>query len=106
MPEARIFHNPGCSKSRGCLQILQERGVETQVVRYLQEVPSQAELEWLWERLGPAMLRQSLPGDRAQIMRALQENPNLIERPIVIIGDRAVVARPPEKVLELLMERQ
>lgn len=106
MPEARIYHNPRCSKSRGCLQILEERGVETQIVRYLEEVPSRSELEWLWQRLGTAMLRESLPGNPDQILDFLEKDPNLIERPIVIMGNRAVVARPPEKVLELLMERQ
>lgn len=81
----------------------------TRVVHYLEEVPSRAELDWLWERLGPAMLRaeaglEDLPKD--QVLDALLQDPSRIERPIVVVGDRALVARPPEKVLDLLMERQ
>ncbi|MFN8613837.1 MAG: ArsC/Spx/MgsR family protein [Vulcanimicrobiota bacterium] len=110
MPEElRLFHNPKCSKSRGCLQILQDRGIEARIVRYLDEVPSRSELEWLWDRLGPAMLRPEAAlknAARAEVVTALLQNPALIERPIVILGDRALVARPPEKVLDLLMERQ
>lgn len=109
MPEVRILHNPKCSKSRGCLQILQDRGVTAEVVRYLEEVPARDQLAWLWDRLGAAMLRPEagLEGlDKDQVVDQLLNNPALIERPIVILGDRAIVARPPEKVLELLMERQ
>ncbi|MBX3167083.1 MAG: arsenate reductase (glutaredoxin) [Candidatus Eremiobacteraeota bacterium] len=115
MSKPRIYHNPRCSKSRGCLQILEERGLAVEQVRYLEERPDRGELEWLWQRLGRDMLRQGealyRDLDLAQasverILDALVQHPILIERPIVILGDRAVVARPPEKVRELLMERQ
>lgn len=84
-------------------------------VRYLEETPSREELEWLWQRLGPTMLRsgESLykelslaQASVAEIFDAILQHPILLERPIVVMNDRAVVARPPEKVHELLMERQ
>lgn len=115
MPEIRLYHNPRCSKSRACLEILQERGLAPQQVRYLEETPDRRELAWLWQRLGQTMIR---PGEALykdlklaqatpdQLLDALVEHPLLIERPIVILGDRALVARPPEKVHELFMESQ
>lgn len=115
MPEVRIYHNPRCSKSRACLLILEEQGLAPRQVRYLEQTPAREELAWLWQRLGPAMIRhgEALYQDRNlaqatpdQLLDALVEHPILIERPIVIVSDRAVVARPPEKVHELLMERQ
>jgi len=96
------------------LQILEEQGVTLQQVHYLDETPDRRELEWLWQRLGTQMVRsgesiykelQLAQATPEQILDALEQHPILIERPIVIVGDRAVVARPPEKVHELLMER-
>ena len=84
-------------------------------VRYLEEKPDRKELEWLWQRLGEQMLRTSetlykelelQQASSERILEAMLEHPILIERPIVIMGDRALVARPPEKVHELLMEPQ
>lgn len=115
MPDVRVYHNPRCSKSRACLQILEERGLAPQPVRYLEGRPDRVELEWLWRRLGPEMVRTSealykdlglAQAGPDQLLDALIEHPILIERPIVIVGDRAIVARPPEKVQELLQERQ
>lgn len=110
-----IWHNPHCSKSRGALEILAEHGVEPQVVRYLDTAPTRVELEDVLRRLGtddpraitrtgePAYRELGLAGaDREALLDALAAHPALIERPIVIAGDRAVVARPPERVLELL----
>ena len=115
MLKARIYHNPRCSKSRGCLQILEAQRVEIEQIRYLDATPDRQELAWLWQRLGQEMVRsgESLyrelnlaQAQPEQILQAMLENPILIERPIVILDERAVVARPPEKVHELLMERQ
>lgn len=115
MPEIRIYHNPRCSKSRACLQILEEGGLTAHQVRYLEQTPAREELAWLWQRLGPAMVRSGealykdlnlAQASPDQVLEALIEHPILIERPIVIAGDRVIVARPPEKVRELLMERQ
>jgi arsenate reductase len=113
--DVTIWHNPRCSKSRGALALLAERGVDPEVVRYLDTAPSRAELVDVLRRLGsedPLVITRTgearyrelgLAGaDRDTVLDALAANPILIERPIVLVGDRAVVARPPERALELL----
>lgn len=106
--KVRMLHNPRCSKSRQCLQLLQEQGVETEVVNILEHTPSQTELAWLWQRLGSQMLRadnnpeqDSKPKSLQDNLEAMEKNPSLIQRPIVIMDEKVVLARPPEKVLEL-----
>jgi arsenate reductase len=114
-PSVTVWHNPRCSKSRGALALLAERGVDPEVVRYLDMAPSRAELVDVLRRLGsddPLAITRTgearyrelgLAGaDRDTLLDALAANPILIERPIVLVGDRAVVARPPERALELL----
>lgn len=110
-----IYHNPRCSKSRATLALLEERGVQPTVIEYLKTPPSAAELKAILRRLGmkPAeLLRKGEdaykahvagrnPGD-AQLIALMVEHPVLIERPIVVRGDRAVLGRPPENVLQLL----
>lgn len=111
--DVTIWHNPRCSKSRGACDILAERGVDASVVRYLDTSPSRAEIEDVLRKLGTddprAIIRTGEPeydgledADRDTLLDALAAHPRLIERPIVIKGDRAVVARPPELVNELL----
>ena len=114
MPQ--LYHNPRCSKSRAALALLEERGVDFEVVRYLQTPPDESELRTLLGKLGMApgeLMRRSEPRFRElglggpdvtdqQRIRAMSENPILIERPIFCAGARAVVGRPPERVLELL----
>jgi len=111
-----IYHNPRCSKSRGALELLRAHGIEPAVVKYLDTPPDAATLAGLLERLGlapRALLRsgedayQSLnladPAlSPAQLIAAMVAHPQLIERPIVVRGARAVIGRPPERVLELL----
>ena len=113
-----LFHNPRCSKSREALRLLEEAGHEPEVVRYLDTPPSREELVRLLEKLGLApaeLLRRGekifrelgLGGSEVtddDRLRAMVEHPILIERPIAIVGDRAVVGRPPERVLELAGE--
>ncbi|GEL19182.1 arsenate reductase (glutaredoxin) [Pseudonocardia asaccharolytica] len=112
-----VWHNPRCSKSRGALELLTERGVDADVVRYLDDAPSRAELEDVLRRLGtddPRAITRTgearyrelglTDADRDALLDALAANPILIERPIVLLGDRAVVARPPERLLELLAD--
>lgn len=109
-----IWHNPRCSKSRGAMDILAELGVECGVRRYLDAPPSRAEIEDVLRRLGTddprAIIRTGETlyraldldtADRDALLDALANHPPLLERPIVIVGDRAVVGRPPERVHEL-----
>jgi arsenate reductase (glutaredoxin) len=110
-----IYHNPRCGKSRGALEILQERQLPLRVIEYLKTPPTRAELATIRELLGvPAaqwVRRQeaeygaaglSAESSDKEILDAMAKYPALIERPIVIVGQRAVVARPSERVLELL----
>ena len=111
---ALIYHNPRCSKSRETLQLLTDHGVEVDVVDYQAEPPSIDTLRDLSTRLGlPArsLLRfhaaqlQLAPDDERsedEWLALLAEHPRLIERPIVVIGQRAVLGRPPANVLALL----
>lgn len=114
--QVTMYHNPRCSKSRQTLQLLQERKVEPRVVEYLQHPPGADELEHILTLLGlePRELMrtgepeyQALglddPGlTRNQLIQAMVEHPKLIERPIVVAGERAALGRPPERVLEIL----
>lgn len=112
----KILHNPRCTKSRQALALLEEAGVEVEVVRYLETPPSVEELGEILDRLGmeprellrrgEAIYRELGLKDadlsREEVIRVMVENPKLIERPIVVDGNRAVVGRPPENVLSLL----
>jgi arsenate reductase (glutaredoxin) len=113
--DLQVWFNPNCSKCRTVQGILAEQGIEADYVRYLEQTPSRAEIEAVLTRLGTddprAIMRTAeavykelgLAGaDRDALLEAMVANPILIERPIVIRGDRAVVARPPENVLDLL----
>lgn len=114
--ELVIYHNPRCSKSRATLKLLQERGVEPQIIEYLKTPPSTARLKELLAMLGMAprdlMRKKEQPykdlglADAAKdddtLVSAMVENPILIERPIVVKGGQARLGRPPEQVLELL----
>lgn len=112
-----VWHNPRCSKSRGALALLAERGIDPELVRYLDDAPDRAALEDVLRKIGTddprAIIRTGEPryrelglagADRDALLDALVAEPALIERPIVVIGERAVVARPPERLLELLGE--
>jgi len=108
-----IYHNPKCSKSRETLALIEAKGIAPQVVEYLKTPPSAAELTVILSKLGIAakdLLRKkeaaeagvdpSLPEDA--LIAAMVANPQVIERPIVINGDKAKLGRPPEQVLEIL----
>jgi arsenate reductase (glutaredoxin) len=110
-----IYHNPGCTKSRATLALLQEHGVEPQVIEYLKDPPSMAELASLAAKLGLTPEQLVRKGEEvfepkyagralsdAQWLQALHEDPILIQRPIVVRGARAMLGRPPENVIELL----
>jgi arsenate reductase len=110
-----VWFNPACSKCRTVQGILAERGVEANYVRYLEQAPGRADIEAVLAQLGTddprAIMRTgeaayrelNLAGaGRDTLLDAMVTHPILIERPIVIRGDRAVVGRPPENVLDLL----
>jgi len=111
-----IYHNPRCSKSRQTLALLQEHGVAPRIVEYLKEPPDAVTLGRLLDRLelAPRDLMRRKEAvyrdlglndpklDRAALIRAMVENPVLIERPIVVAGKQARLGRPPEAVLEIL----
>jgi arsenate reductase len=116
MADTVVYHNPVCSKSRGALAILAERGVAHEVVEYLQAPPDRATLARMLELLaGPPAdlvrkdkrfrelgLDPAAYVTREQVVALLLAHPELMERPVVICGGRAVIARPSEKVLELI----
>ena len=110
-----IYHNPSCSKSRETLALIRASGIDPQIVEYLKAPPSEAELTAIVRKLGlsPAQLvrrneavfKEKYAGKSltdAQWIKALVANPILIERPIVVRGDQAVIGRPPENAKRLL----
>jgi len=109
----KIYHNPRCSKSRQTLALLQENGVEPEIVEYLATPPSAAELKDVLAKLGLGpkdVLRAkeakeegidpALDGDA--LIEAIAQNPRALQRPIVVKGAKAAMGRPPESVLEIL----
>jgi len=120
MSSIKILHNPRCSKSRQTLKLLEDAGVQPEIVLYLNEPPSQQCLEQLKTYLQINSIREimrtkeavykelslSQIDDEAALLKAVSENPKLLERPIVIkhsdAGIQARVGRPPENVMDLL----
>ena len=114
----KIYHNPRCSKSRQTLALLQEQGIEPQVIEYLTQPPSKSQLKKILSLLGlqprdlmrkkePEYLDNHLDDPdltKDQLIEAMVKHPKLIERPIVIHGDKAALGRPPENVLEILSD--
>lgn len=110
-----LYHNPRCSKSRAALELLRGRGIEPRIVEYLKTPPDAAELAAIVKRLdmqperllrkGEAVYQSEYGGrplDAAACIAAMARHPILIERPIAVRGERAVLGRPPENVLALL----
>jgi len=111
-----IYHNPRCSKSRATLQLLQERGIEPEIIEYLKTPPSAARLKELLAMLDLSPRELMRKGeepyktlglrdaglDDDTLVAAMVDNPILIERPIVVTDGKARLGRPPEQVLELL----
>lgn len=111
----KIYHNPRCSKSRQTLALLRESGHAPEIVEYLSNSPTPAEIKKMLKMLGMSSARQLMRtgeqiykdlglksiDDEAALISAMSENPKLIERPIVIKDGKAAVGRPPESVLSL-----
>lgn len=113
---SRLYHNPRCSKSRGALALLREYGIEPEIVSYLDHAPSVDELLALLQLLGVGprgLLRTGEPEytelglanptlDDGVLVATMHVHPRLIERPIFVHCGRAVIARPPERVFEII----
>ena len=115
MSDVTIYHNPRCSKSRITLALLEENGVAPDIVLYLQTPLNEGEIASLLDKLGMTAGQLVRRGEEVyklcaldqnsgddQVLAAMAEHPKLIERPIVVKGDKAVLGRPPENVLELI----
>jgi arsenate reductase len=113
--ELVLWFNPRCASCRTALDLLRARGHEPELRRYLEDPPTVQELEAILAKLGlPAhalartsedeyqALRLSDRTPRAEMLRALSRHPRIIQRPILVNAERAVLARPPERVLEIL----
>ncbi|KMQ73934.1 arsenate reductase (glutaredoxin) [Marinobacter subterrani] len=112
----RIFHNPRCSKSRQTLELLTERGIEPEIIRYLETPPTEQQLEDILAalELEPRDLMRTKEKEykeqglddpdlrREQLIAAMVATPKLIERPIVLANGKAALGRPPENVLSIL----
>jgi arsenate reductase len=116
MAEIVVYHNPSCSKSRGALDILGDQGIDADVVEYLKAPPDRAALERIVDavpdppaelvrkdkRFAELGLDAADYTDRESVIALLLEHPELMQRPVVFRGERAVIARPSDKVLDLL----
>jgi arsenate reductase len=116
MTDLTLYHNPRCSKSRGALELLEARGLTPTVVRYLETPLSAAQIKALLGKLGISARELLRSGEEEyktlnladaslseqHLIDAIAAHPKLMERPILEVGDKAVIGRPPENVLELL----
>lgn len=111
----KIYHNPRCSKSRQGLEIIENSGKEFETVKYLESIPSTEELKGVISLLNISPIdlvrknekvwKEEYKGKElsdAEIIKAMVDNPKLIERPIVINGNKAVIGRPPENIKEII----
>jgi arsenate reductase len=110
-----LYYNPRCSKCREALCLLEDKGIEPQIIEYLKEPPTEKELKALLKKLRlkaqdiirtkEPLFEEKFKGKKytnAQWIKILSKNPILIERPIAIEGDKAIIGRPPEKVISIL----
>jgi len=116
MSKPTMYHNPRCSKSRQTLELLRARGIEPEIVEYLQTPPDAQQLGHVLDMLGlePRQLMRTGEAEykennladtslaRDELIQAMVEHPGLIQRPVVISNGKAVLGRPPEDVLEIL----
>ncbi|MBP5945593.1 MULTISPECIES: arsenate reductase (glutaredoxin) [unclassified Pseudomonas] len=116
MTDLTLYHNPRCSKSRAALELLEARGLTPNVVRYLETPLDAAQIKALLGKLGISARQLLRTGEdeykmlqladdslsEDQLISAIAEHPKLMERPILEVGNKAVIGRPPENILELL----
>jgi arsenate reductase len=116
MSKPTMYHNPRCSKSRQTLELLRARGIEPEIVEYLQSPPDARQLEQILDMLGlqPRQLMRTGETEykennladtrlsRGELIQAMVDHPKLIQRPLVLNNGKAALGRPPEVVLEIL----
>ncbi len=116
MKDVSIYHNPRCSKSRQTLQLLRDKGIEPNIILYLENAPDKQTIASLLSKLGLSARELMRKGEaeykdnklndkslsEADLIAAMSRFPRLIERPIVLANGKAAIGRPPEKVLEIL----
>ena len=115
MADVTIWHNPRCSKSRQTLALIEEQGSSAEIIKYIESSPGAEEIGAVLKKLGISareLMRTKEAiykeldlkniDDEEQLIKAMAENPKLIERPVIIMGDKAVLGRPPEKVIDFL----
>jgi len=115
MQDITIWHNPRCSKSRNAMTLLEEKGIDAKVVKYLEQTPTKEEIKTILSLLNMSAQELMRKGeavykelnlkdveDEEALITAMEENPKLIERPIIVRGQKAVIARPIENLEELL----
>lgn len=111
----KIYHNPRCSKSRQTLQLIKDAGADVEIIEYLKAIPTKEELKLVLMQLnlkpidiirkGEAVYKEKFKNSNFnddEWIKIMIEYPKLIERPIVIKGNKAILGRPPENVLELI----
>jgi len=117
MSQVVIWHNPRCSKSREALKIVQESGLESEVVKYLEETPSKEDIKKVLSMLGMSArelmrvkediykeLNLKEESDEEKLIEAMAANPKLIERPVVIKDGKAALGRPPQNIEDFLKQ--
>lgn len=115
MQEITIWHNPKCSKSREALDIAKENGCDVSIIKYLEESPDKETLKTILKMLGitPIELMRTKEdlykelglkdvSDDEALIEAMVQNPKLIERPVIIKGDKAIIGRPTQRIAEFL----
>ena len=111
----KIYHNPRCRKSRETLQIIEASGNKVEIINYLENTPSEDELQEIVNKLnipaenllrkGESIFKENFKGKKLsenEWIQVMVKNPKLIERPIVVRGNKAILGRPPQNVKELL----
>lgn len=115
MEKIKIYHNPRCSKSRVGVKILEEAKIDFEIVKYLENIPSEKELKNIIKMLGISPMQLIRKGEKVwkenykekklsdtELIQAMIENPKLIERPIVVKANKAVIGRPSENIEKLI----
>ena len=109
-----FYHNPRCSKSRAVLSLLKERQLDFEIIEYLKTPPNSSTLHGILEKLGGSVAQlvrtnekeyqilDLAQADKYRLIEAIVEHPNLMQRPIIVSNDRAVIGRPPEQALTIL----